>query len=79
MPDNCPVGIIPYEGYQRNMQSVIEQKDDKGIKPFCERKACRRVRLAVGHLQDWRDFILSCYEQDATISVGIPLAAMFAV
>jgi hypothetical protein len=36
MSDNCPMGIIPDKGYQRNMQSVIEQRDDKGIKPFCE-------------------------------------------
>jgi hypothetical protein len=34
MTDNRPMGIIPYERYQRNMQSVIDQRDDKGISPF---------------------------------------------
>ena len=43
MLDNCPVNIMPYSDYKINMQSVIEQRDDKGIKPFCEWKACRFV------------------------------------
>ena len=56
------MGIIPDTHYQRNMQSVIEQKDDKGISPFCEQKARRSVRRYVGHLHETLLYS-SCYEQ----------------
>jgi len=54
------------------MQDIIEQRDDKGISPFCEWGTGRRVRLVVGHSQDMRDFVLSCCEQDVTIVSAIP-------
>jgi hypothetical protein len=38
MLDNCPVNIMPYSDYKINMQSVIEQRDDKGIKPFVSQR-----------------------------------------
>jgi hypothetical protein len=49
MLDHCRVNIIPDSCYQRTLQSVIERRDEKGIKHFLLKEAGVKLNCVQHH------------------------------